>query len=179
MSDESYTPIPESSEPAHEPTVPPVPESPAGPNAGQEWSAVVAQMGALGDAIAAWARAAVNDPDAQRHLDEVRSGVNAIARKAEGAFNDVAASDFGQQVRQGAQQTGAAIGDTAQMVSEAAAPHVANAFAGLADVFGKAAQKVNETIAAQPVATQATPAPPSSADEDVVDVIDQPEKPAE
>ena len=145
MSDESYSPASEpAAEPTPEPTAPATPEPPAGPSANAEWSAVVAQMGALGDAIAAWARAAVNDPDAQRHLDEVRSGVNAIARKAESTFNDVAASDFGQQVRQGAEQAGAAIGDTAQKVSEVAAPHVASAFAGLADVFGKAAARAEE-----------------------------------
>ena len=69
-----------------------------------------------------------------------------MARQADAALGKVTSSDFGQQVTQGAQQAGDAIGDAAQQVSVAAAPHVATALSGLASVFGKAAAKVDEAV---------------------------------
>ena len=69
-----------------------------------------------------------------------------MARQADIAFGKVTSSDFGQQVSQGAQQAGDAIGGAAQQVSEAAAPHVATALSGLASVFGRAAAKVDEAV---------------------------------
>jgi hypothetical protein len=161
MSDDPNAPMTDS-------TPPPPPGEPAesaaepqaGPTASEAWADVVARMGELGAAMSAWAKAAADNPDNRRHLDEVRSGVNDMAGKAEAAFAEVAASDFGQQVKAGATEAGEAIGDAAQKVSAAAAPHVASAFAGLADVFGRAAHKVGEAADRQ---SAATPAPPAQA----------------
>ena len=128
--------------------------APDGPSAADAWDVVVVAIGDLGDAISAWARAATDNPENRRHLDEVRGSVNDMAQKAGTMFSDVANSEFGQQVRQSADDAGQAFADTAQKVSVAAAPHMASAFAGLADVFGRAAQRAGEAASPRP----ATPA---------------------
>lgn len=145
-------------------------------SASEAWGEVLASMVALGDALSAWAKAAANEPDAKRHLDELRSGVNEMARQADAAVSSMTGSDFGKQVSEGASQAGEAIGAAAAELSQAAAPHVATAFAGLADVFGRAAQKVGEAAtsstgdgphtrpAPEPPITEAIAMPPADAE---------------
>ena len=160
MSDETGTPIPEqppaAAPDAAAPEAPPAPPA-DGPEVAEAWREVVARMTDLGEAVTAWAKAAADNPENRRHLEEVRVGVNDMASKAGSAFSDMS-GDLGQQMAQGAQQAGQAIGDTAQKVSDAAAPHVASAFAGLADVFGRAAHRVDEAVKRQESGAQAAPA---------------------
>ncbi|NTW28143.1 MAG: hypothetical protein HGA39_02110 [Coriobacteriia bacterium] len=117
-------------------------EEPASPSAGDAWNDVVARMGDLGEALSRWTKAAVDDPEKTLRLEEVRAGINDIARKADVTLSE-ATVDLGQQFRQGAERTGQAINDAAEKASAAAAPHVANALAGLAAVLGRAAEKVD------------------------------------
>jgi hypothetical protein len=121
----------------------------AGPSASEAWAEVVTRMSELSAAVGAWAKAAADNPENRRHLDDVRNGVNSIAKEAADALDSVTRSDFGQQVKSGAEDAGTAIGDAAAKVSDAAAPHVATAFAGLADFFGKAAHSVGEAAQRQ------------------------------
>jgi hypothetical protein len=136
--------------------------APPGPTATEAWDDVVSAIGDLGDAFAAWARAATDNPENRHHVDEIRASVNDMAKKADAVFADVASSDVGKQMRQGADDAGQAFADTAQKVSEAAAPHVATAFAGLADVFGRVAQRAGDAAkspAGEPP-TREAPEPP-------------------
>ncbi len=103
-------------------------------------------MTELGAALSAWAKSAADDPQNKRGSNQVRAGVDEMARQADAAIGKVTSTDFGQQVSQGAQQAGDAIGGAAQQVSEAAAPHVATALSGMASVFGRAAAKVDEAV---------------------------------
>lgn len=150
---------PSPAEPTAAPQEPAADAQPSGPSASEAWSDVVARMTDLSTAVAAWARAAADNPENRRHLDEVRNGVNDMAKQADAAFAHVTSTEFGQQVKSGAEEAGAAIGDAAQKVSDAAAPHVATAFAGLAGVFGRAAQKVEEAAQRQKEPTAASEAP--------------------
>ncbi|MDR3687272.1 MAG: hypothetical protein P4L93_09985 [Coriobacteriia bacterium] len=146
------------------------------PTAAEAWEQVVRKLSELSDAIAVWAKAAADTPENRKHVDDVRAGINDVARQANEAFASVSGSDFGRQFAQGADQMGTAIGETATEFGAAAAPHVASAFAGLADVFGRAAQKVGESVspprspdpgarpAPEPPTTTATPMPPSEPD---------------
>jgi hypothetical protein len=153
MSDEipTATPIPE---PEPEPQGQPESQS-----AGEAWDDVVVRMNEFGEAVSRWAKASANDPRNKERLGKVREGFDEVARKAEAAFDSVAESDVGRQVGEGAQKVGQAVGDAAQQVSQAAAPHVAKTFAGLADAFGKAAAKVDESVSRKP-----EPAQPDGAD---------------
>lgn len=168
MTDETPTPNPASAEPSHgavpEPEARPVPDA----STAEAWNDVVARMSELGAALSAWARSAADDPQNRQRLEQLRAGVDEMARQADSAFGRVASTDFGQQFTQSAQQAGDALGDAAQQVSEAAAPHVATALSGLASMFGKAAAKVDEAVnrerpaGAAPEAAPAPPSPPTS-----------------
>jgi hypothetical protein len=154
---------------------PAAPSAASGPTAGEAWEQVVRKLSELSDAVSVWAKAAADTPENRKHVDDVRAGVNDMARQANEAFASVSGSEFGRQFAQGADQMGAAIGEGASEFGAAAAPHVASAFAGLADVFGRAAQKVGESVsppkapdpgarpAPEPPATPMPPAEPSSA----------------
>lgn len=178
MTDDPNVTAPEP-EPAAEPTSEPeAPEQPAtegGPSASEAWADVVARMGELGSAVTTWTRAATDNPDNRRRIEDVRNGVNDMAKQADAAFTRVTSTDFGQQMKSGAGEAGQAIGDAAQKMSDAAAPHVATAFAGLASVFGHAAQKVEEAAARQkePAAAPAEAAAPAPG----ADVASAPEVP--
>ena len=163
MSDQSNIPIqpaePTSPESASSVAVHTDDAQPTGPTAGEAWGDVVARLGELGDAISAWARAAADTPENRKHLEELRAGVEDIARQANEAISAAANSDFGRQVAEGATQVGTAIGSTAQDIGQAAAPHVASAFAGIADAFGRAAEKVGQAATPHPAEPPARPAP--------------------
>lgn len=156
--------------PAEEPTgagaagaTAPVSEAAGGPNANEAWGDVLSAMSALGDAMSVWAKAAVNEPGNKQHLDDLRSGVNEMARQADAAISKVGETEFGRQVAQGASQAGEALGAVASELGQAAAPHVATAFASLAEVFGMAAERVGETVAkpsAEPHDREAPEPPP-------------------
>jgi hypothetical protein len=112
---------------------------------GEAWDDVLARVSELGDAISKWAKTAADDPENRRKLDDVRAGMDDMARQAQETFEDIDETEFGRQVRQGAETTGRVVGEAAQKVSDAAAPHVALIFAGLADAFGRAAASVDES----------------------------------
>ena len=177
---EAEPPVEPPAEPATEPGAESAAGSsaprPSGPTAGEAWEQVVRKLSELSDAISVWAKAAADTPENRRHVDDVRAGVNDMARQANEAFASVSGSDFGRQFAQGADQMGTAIGETASEFGAAAAPHVATAFAGLADVFGRAAQKVGESVsppktpdpgarpAPEPPATPMPPSEPAAAE---------------
>jgi len=122
----------------------PEPPTPSGPSSTEAWNDVLARMSDLGEAVTRWAKATANEPDTKQKLDQVRAGINDIGQKADAALGRAVRSDIGNQVREGAEQAGQAFSDAAQHVTQAAAPHMKSAFAGLSDVFGKAAAKVDE-----------------------------------
>lgn len=130
---------------------------------GEAWDDVVVRLGELGDALSAWAKAATDSPENRKHLDEVRTGVNDMARQASDAFAEMTGGEFGRSVSEGASNMGQAIGDSATEFGQAAAPHIASAFAGIADAFGRAAQKVGEASAPSSAPpTRPAPEPPAT-----------------
>jgi hypothetical protein len=114
------------------------------------WDDVLARVGELGDSISRWAKAASDDPENRRRWEEVRVGMDEMARKAEEAFNEAADSEQGARMRRTAEDAGKVVGDGAQRVADAAAPTVAVVFASLAEAFGQAATAVGESAAPAP-----------------------------
>jgi hypothetical protein len=127
----------------------------SGPTTSEAWDAVLARMSDFGVAVTAWAGAAAKEPDTKEKLDQIRAGIDGIEMRTDAAL--------GRAVRS---QAGQAIGDAAHTAAEVAAPHVRNLFAELADIFGKAATKVDETMkdtgsASVPPVDTASPAAPA------------------
>jgi len=139
----------------------PEPESqPSGattsPGAGDAWRSVVVQIDALGDAVGAWTRAAIDDPENRRHATEIRAKLESITHRVAATIDEASKTDVGSAVVEGAEKTGQAISDAGGKVADAAAPHVASALTGLAGVLGKAAERVGraaERPAAEPSET--------------------------
>lgn len=148
----------------------PEPTDPSGQTAGDAWDDVLERLSGLGDAVTRWVKAAANEPDAKEKLGQVSAGINDIGQKLDAALGRAVRSDLGQQVKEGAEQAGQAISDAAQHVTDVAAPHVANAFSGLSDAFGKAAARMDEAIRRHPESAPpvegAPPAAPAVPTED-------------
>jgi len=164
MTDETNLPVMPSEPEAEHAEPDPGPSAP-GPSASDAWGEVLSSVAEFGDAISSWARTAANEPRNRGHLEELRKGVNDMTRQADEAFSAVADSEFGQHLSESASQAGEAIGSMAAEFGQAAAPHIATAFAGLADVFGRAAQRVGEAAGTQggsEPATRPAPEPPSA-----------------
>ena len=136
-------------------------KAPAAPTASQAWKDVLARMSDLGDSMAQWTKVAAHESDTKKKLDQVRAGIDEMARKADATLGQVESSDLGQQVMGGAGQAGQAFGDAAQRMRDATEPHVKSAFADLSDAFGKAAAKMGEPGPPQPKSAP-TPAKPKA-----------------
>ena len=65
---------------------PPADAATGGP-ASEAWAEVVTRMSELSAAVGAWAKAAADNPENRRHLDDVRNGVNNIAKEAADALD--------------------------------------------------------------------------------------------
>lgn len=120
----------------------PTPDPQNQSSVGDAWSDVGSRFEELADAIAEWAKAAVNDPDVKRHGTELRDKLSELGKAVGNAIDDAAASDVGQQVKGAAVKTGDAISQSAKEFGEAAKPHVASAMSAVAEALGKAAEKV-------------------------------------
>ncbi len=141
---------------------PPAPtEQPSdGPRMGDAWRDVLSQIDALGESMGRWAHAAVNDPENRRHAEDIKIKLEAMSTRVGQALDDAAKSDVGRSVSEAATKVGAAATEAGTKVADEVAPHVANALSGLADVLGKAAEKVERKTGAAP------PAPPAPSEGD-------------
>lgn len=147
--------------PAYDVT-PSTPEPEMPPAVGEAWADVVRRMDELGAAIARWGVAARHDPQVKKHADELSAQFKAMGNKVGEVVDDVAQSDFGQQVTEAADKAGAAIGEGVDKFGKAAAPHVSSAFTSISDALNKAAQSLDKALAKEP-AESGDPAAPTQA----------------
>jgi len=149
----------------HDPA-PPAPEPPASDTAapsrpGDAWRDVLVQIDALGDAVGAWTKATINDPDNRRQAAEIGAKLDTVAKKVATSFDEASKTEVGSTVVGTAEKTGRAVMDAGEKAAEAAAPHVASALSGLAGVLGKAAERVGRAAERPSHAAEASPAAPS------------------
>jgi hypothetical protein len=111
---------------------------------GDAWEEVLERMSGLGDAVVRWSTAAAQDPDAQQKLADVRAGLDDIAQKALVAPGRVARGDLVGPVEDGAEQASRVMWETAQQAGEAVAPYLGIVLAGLSDILGRVAVKLDE-----------------------------------
>lgn len=158
MSDEinsAQTPV---TEPAAEPATTPS-------EAAAAWRAVVAELDALGDAIGRWAKAAVNDPENKRRLDEFASRLDGFVDDVGTSVKGAADSEVGQSFKEAADKTGEAFKVAGDKISEEVGPKLAGAFKTMSDKLRGAAEKMEERQAAEPAAdVPASPDAPEDPD---------------
>ena len=134
--------------------------------AGDAWHEVVVQIDALGSAVSAWTRSAIDDPENRRHAAEIRSRLESMTHRVATTIDEASKSEVGSAVVDGAEKTGQAVVEAGGKVAEAAAPHVASALTGLAGFLGSAAERVGR-------ATEKPTQPPAHEAADV-EVADEP-----
>jgi hypothetical protein len=142
MSDETNNPIP--------------PQEPA--EASSAWHDVVSELDALGEAIARWAKAAVNDPENQRRLNELGDRLEGLVDNVGASIKGAADGDVGQSFREAADKTGEAFKVAGAKFSDEVGPKLAGAFRTVGEKLRGAADRMEERAADKP--DEDAPVPP-------------------
>ncbi len=143
-------------------------------DSGEAWREVVAELDALGDALGRWLKAAVNDPENKRRLDEVSDRLDGFVKDVGSSVKGAADSEVGQSFKEAADKTGEAFKAAGEKLSEEVGPKLAGAFKVMGDKLRGAADKIEERqagaapeAAAPPAAeppAPTVPTPPSPAE---------------
>jgi len=159
---------------------------PAGavPGAGDAWREVVAELDALGDALGRWLKAAVNDPDNKRRLDELSARLDGFVSEVGASAKGAADSEVGQSFKEAADKTGEAFKMAGEKFSGEVGPKLAGAFKVMGEKLRGAADKIEErqagvaSEAATPPAAE-PPAPTVPGAEPPAPTVPAPSAPAE
>ena len=111
---------------------------------GQAWHDVVSELDALGDALGRWLKAAVNDPDNQRRLDELSNRLEGLVSNVGSTVKGAAGPEVGQSFKEAAEATGEAFKTAGEKVSAEVGPRLAGAFKTVGDKLREAADKIEE-----------------------------------
>lgn len=142
------------------------PASEAAPGAGDAWREVVAELDALGDALGRWLKAAVNDPENKRRLDELSNRLDGLVSDVGTTVKGVTDTEVGQSFKEAADKTGDAFKVAGEKLSGEVGPRLAGAFKTFGEKLRDAADKIEERqapAAAEPVTPPA--AEPAAAPE--------------
>ena len=136
----------------------------AAPEAGDAWSDVMAQFEALGAAVGRWAKAAVNDPDNKRRVDELKVGLENVASSIGDAADKAADTEVGQSFKEAAGKTGEAFKVAGHKFGTDVAPHIAGAFKTASEKLREAAGRMEQKTDApeQGAAPEDDPSGPSA-----------------
>lgn len=143
----------------HDQVPPPEPGASAA-DATSAWRDVMSEFDALGEAIARWAKAAVNDPENQRRLSELGDRLENLVDDVGASIKGAAESDVGQSFREAADKTGDAFKVAGQRFGEEVGPRLASAFRTVGEKLRGAADRMEERSEAEKVAAEAE-VPPS------------------
>ncbi len=112
--------------------------------AGDAWRDVVAQLEAFTEAVGRWAKAAVNDPDNKRRMEELKVGMDKIASSIGEAAGNAADTEVGQSFKEAAEKTGEAFKVAGQKFGSEVGPHLAGAFKTASEKLREAAGKMEQ-----------------------------------
>lgn len=124
------------------------------------WRDVVEEFDALGEAIARWAKSAVNDPENQRRLNELGDRLENLIDDVGASIKGAAESDVGQSFREAADKTGEAFKVAGQRFSEEVAPRLASTFRTVGEKLRGAADRMDERAEVEASAEEPTVEPP-------------------
>ncbi len=142
------------------------------PEAGQEttseaataWRAVVAELDSLGDALGRWVKAATNDPENKRRLDELSARLEGLVSDVGATVKGAAEGEVGQSFKEAADKTGEAFRVAGDKVAEEVGPRLAGAFKTMGEKLRGAAEKIEERQAGAASPADDTAAPPDDPD---------------
>lgn len=135
-------------------------EQPAGPpEANSAWRDVLKEFDMLGDAIGRWAKAAVNDPDNQRRLNELSDRLEGLVDSVGSSIKGAADTEVGDSFKEAAEKTGEAFKVAGAKFSEEVGPRLSSAFRTMGDKLRGAAEKMDAKQSAQTPQTTPDEAP--------------------
>jgi dsDNA-specific endonuclease/ATPase MutS2 len=150
---------------SEEQKIPPQEESSA-PRTGQSsWQEVGQQFQALGESLAQAMRAAWQNEETQRRLQEMRTGLESMARDVGKAVEETANTPQGQKIRQEAQHTATSLRTATEQTIQEVRPQLINALQNLNDELQKLVSRIESSPAPGP-SSQPQPEPPASSNTD-------------
>lgn len=108
------------------------------------WHEVIEEFDALGEAIARWAKSAVNDPENRRRLDELGDRLENLIDDVGASIKGAVESDVGHSFREAADKTGEAFKLAGTRFSEEVGPRLASTFRTVGDKLRGAADRMDE-----------------------------------
>ncbi|MDY0340492.1 MAG: hypothetical protein RBS17_04695 [Coriobacteriia bacterium] len=145
-------------------------ETPLEPGAGDAWRDVVTELDALGDALGRWLKAAVNDTENKRRLEELSDRLEGLASDVGDTAKSAVSSEVGQSFKEAADKTGDAFKLAGERFTDEVGPRLASAFKSVGSKLRDAADKIDErqTSAVAEPATEpaAEPTTPSDTPQD-------------
>lgn len=131
------------------------------PGAGEAWRDVMTQLEVFTEAVGRWAKAAVNDPDNKRRIEELKVGMDKVASSIGDAADKATDSEVGQSFKEAAEKTGEAFKVAGHKIGSEVGPHLAGAFKSASEKLREAAGKMEQKTEA-PAAPADKPAEPDA-----------------
>ena len=103
------------------------PSEQGSPPSNETWQEIGQQFRALGESLATAVRAALENEETRRHMQELQTGLKAMINEVDQAVRDVAASPEGQRVRTEVEKAAQAARATGQQALQEAQPHLVSA----------------------------------------------------
>jgi hypothetical protein len=114
------------------------------PTSNETWQEVGQQFRALGESLATAVRAALENEETRRHMQELQTGLKAMINEVDQAVRDVAASPEGQRVRTEVEKAAQAARTTGKQAFQEAQPHLVSALRQVTSELQKLISRLEE-----------------------------------
>ncbi len=130
-----------------EQNIPPQEERGAARTSESSWQEVGLQFQALGESLAQAMRAAWENEETQRRLQEMRTGLESMARDVGKAVEDTANTPQGQKIRQEAHHTADSLRSATEQTIQEVRPQLISALQTLNDELQKLVSRIENNPA--------------------------------
>jgi hypothetical protein len=120
------------------------PPTPTPPDASDSWKDVGQQFQVLGQSLAAAMRAAWQNEEARRRMQDVQNGVESMVNEVGQAFKDAANTPQGQQLRQEASKAADNVQNAVEQTAQEVRPHLVSALQQVNRELQRIADQLNK-----------------------------------
>lgn len=136
------------------------PKSGTSSSTSENWSEVGRQFQALGETLAETVRAAWQNEETQRTVQDMRSGLESMVQKVGKAIDESASSPQGQRIRQGVEQTAQSLRSAGEQTVQEVRPQLINALQQVNAELQKLIDRMEKRSGAESAAEAGAPPPP-------------------
>ena len=130
---------------SEEQKIPPQEDRSASATSEGSWQEVGRQFQALGESLAQAMRAAWENEETQRRVQEMRTGLEAMARDVSKAVEDTTNTPQGQKIREEAQHTAESLRSATEQTVQEVRPQLINALQTLNDELQKLVNRIEKS----------------------------------